>query len=250
MSYVQTCGIVLRRQLRMNVRNPVWLIIGLSQPVLYLILFGPLLKPLAGQLGYANAYAFFVPGLLVQLGIFGAFFAGFALVAEWKEGVIEGEQVTPAPRSALLAGRVARDVVLSLVQSTVLVALGYAMGLDAPLLGVAAGIGLTLLIGVACASAANALAMTTKSEDSLAPIINGGVFPVILLSGILLPMGLGPDWLRRLSDFVPTRYVVDAVRHAFHGDLTWADLGLGAGWALALAFAGLAWGTWTFRRHA
>ena len=43
--------IICRRQLRMNLRNPAWIIIGLLQPVMYLVLFGPLLKPLTAQFG-------------------------------------------------------------------------------------------------------------------------------------------------------------------------------------------------------
>jgi ABC-2 type transport system permease protein len=88
------------------------------QPILYIVLFGPLLEPLAGQLGSANAYQIFVPGILVQLGIFGALFVGFGLIAEWRAGVIESQRVTPASRTALLLGRVLRDVVVLLVQGT------------------------------------------------------------------------------------------------------------------------------------
>ena len=107
MRFVRESFIVFRRQLRMNLRNPAWVIIGLMQPILYLLLFGPLLKPLIGQFGATNAYTFFVPGMLVQLGLFGAFFAGFCLIGEWREGVIEAERVTPGePHGA--AGRPAR----------------------------------------------------------------------------------------------------------------------------------------------
>src|SRR4051794_489606 len=108
MRFLRESHIVLRRQLRMNLRNPAWVIIGMLQPVLYLLLFGPLLKPLIDQFGATNAYTFFVPGMLVQLGIFGAFFAGFSLIGEWREGVIEAERGTPASRTALLAGRALR----------------------------------------------------------------------------------------------------------------------------------------------
>jgi ABC-2 type transport system permease protein len=90
--FVRESFIVFRRQIRMNLRNPAWVIIGMLQPVLYLLLFGPLLEPLVTQFGADNAYTFFVPGLLVQLGIFGAFFAGFSLIGEWREGVIEAER--------------------------------------------------------------------------------------------------------------------------------------------------------------
>ena len=106
MSFVRESFIVFRRQIRMNLRNPAWVFIGALQPVLYLLLFGPLLKPLVSSFpgGAGNAYTFLVPGLLVQLGMFGAFFAGFGLIGEWREGVIEAERVTPASRTALLVG--------------------------------------------------------------------------------------------------------------------------------------------------
>src|SRR6188508_1641886 len=180
MTFLRESTIVFRRQIRMNLRNPAWVLIGLMQPVLYLLLFGPLLKPVAAQFGYSNSYTFFVPGLLVQLGIFGAFFAGFSLIGEWRDGVIEAERVTPASRTALLSGAVL-------------------------------GIALTLLLGAACAASSNALALTTKSEDVMAPVINMVMMPVLLLSGILLPMTLGPEWLQKVSNLMPTKHVVDAV---------------------------------------
>src|SRR6188472_3616391 len=127
----------------MNLRNPAWVFIGVMQPVLYLVLFGPLLKPLVGDFGAANAYTFLVPGLLVQLGIFGAFFAGFTLIGEWRDGVIEAERVTPASRTALLVGRLMRDVLQLGVQATVLVALGYLMGMRGPIGGIVLGIIIT-----------------------------------------------------------------------------------------------------------
>src|SRR6476661_7882160 len=164
MTFLRESTIVFRRQIRMNLRNPAWVLIGLMQPVLYLVLFGPLLKPIAAQFDYPNSYTFFVPGLLVQLGIFGAFFAGFSLIGEWRDGVIEAERVTPASRTALLAGRLYRDLLQLLVQAMILIGLGYALGMDASFGGLLLGVLLTLLIGGACAAASNALALTTKSE--------------------------------------------------------------------------------------
>jgi ABC-2 type transport system permease protein len=241
--------IVFRRQLRMNLRNPAWVIIGMLQPVLYLLLFGPLLEPLIGQFGATNAYTFFVPGMLVQLGIFGAFFAGFSLIGEWREGVIEAERVTPASRTALLVGRLYRDLLQLLVQALILIALGYALGMEAPLGGIVAGTLLTLLIGGACAAASNALALTTKSEDVMAPVINMVMMPVLLLSGILLPMSIGPAWLEKASDFMPIRHVVDGVRDAFGGDYGSSGMVWGTAWALVLFALAVWWGTATFRKE-
>lgn len=248
-TFLRETFIVFRRQIRMNLRNPAWVIIGMLQPVLYLLLFGPLLKPLVDQFGATNAYTFFVPGMLVQLGIFGAFFAGFSLIGEWREGVIEAERVTPASRTALLVGRLYRDLLQLLVQALILIALGYAMGMKASLPGLVLGTVLTLLIGGACAAASNALALTTKSEDVMAPVINMVMMPVLLLSGILLPMTIGPAWLERASDFMPIRHVVDAVRSAFGGDFSSAGLVWGTAWSVVLFALAVWWGTATFRKE-
>jgi ABC-2 type transport system permease protein len=248
-TFVRESFIVFRRQLRMNLRNPAWVLIGVMQPVLYLLLFGPLLEPLVDDLGVENPYTFLVPGLLVQLGMFGAFFAGFGLIGEWREGVVEAERVTPASRTALLVGRLSRDVAQLLVQALILVGLGWAMGMRAPVDGVVVGILLTLLVGGACAAASNALALTTKSEDVMAPVINMVMMPVLLLSGILLPMTIGPDWLERLSDFMPFRWIVDAVRDTFVGDFATSEMVWGTVWAVALFGLATWWGTAVFRRE-
>lgn len=251
MSMVRESNIVFRRQIRMNLRNPAWVLIGIMQPVLYLVLFGPLLKPLVGSFdtGTDNAYTFLVPGLLVQLGMFGAFFAGFGLIGEWREGVIEAERVTPASRTALLVGRLMRDVIQLLVQALILVGLGYLMGMRGSVGGVVLGIVITLAVGGACAAASNALALTTKSEDVMAPVINIVMMPVLLLSGILLPMTIGPSWLQKISDFMPFRYIVDAVRGSFAGDLGASSVFWGVAWAVVLAALGTWWGTSTFRKE-
>ncbi len=249
MRFLRDSFIVFRRQLRMNLRNPAWVIIGALQPVLYLLLFGPLLTPLVDQFGVDNAYTFFVPGLLVQLGIFGAFFAGFSLIGEWREGVIEAERVTPASRTALLVGRLGRDVLQLFVQALILVVLGYVMGMNASIQGLAIGVVLTLLIGGACAAASNALALTTKSEDVMAPVINMVMMPVLLLSGILLPMTIGPQWLQDASEFMPIRHVVDAVRGSFVGDFAMSTMMWGTLWTLLLFGLALWWGTRTFRKE-
>jgi ABC-2 type transport system permease protein len=111
------------------------------------------------------------------------------------------------------------------------------------------GVALTLLIGGACAAASNALALTTKSEDVMAPVINVVMMPVLLLSGILLPMTIGPLWLQHASDFMPIRHVVDAVRSAFGGDFSSSGLYWGTGWSLLLFGLAVWWGTATFRKE-
>ena len=45
--------------------------------------------------------------------------------------------------------------------------------------------------------------------------------PLLLLSGVFLPMTLAPAWLEKLSKANPLTYVLDGTRSMFAGD--WAD---------------------------
>ena len=132
MKLLRDSWLVFARQMALVLRNPVWLIVGVMQPLYFLLLFGPLLKGVANLPG-GNAYQFFVPGLLVQLAMFGTLFVGFALIAELRAGVIERMRVTPVSRLALLLGRSGRDVASLLVQAAIMTALSVPFGLTVKL---------------------------------------------------------------------------------------------------------------------
>ena len=221
MSFARDTILIFRRQLRLSLRQPAWVIIGLIQPILYLAFFGPLLHSVAsgGIPGFppGNSYSFFVPGLLIQLGLFGAAFVGFNIIADWRYGVIERMRVTPVSRLAILSGRVLRDVVALLVQALVLVLAGVAFGMRAPVGGILVGFGFVAAVAVSLSAISYTVGLLTKSEDVLAPAINMVVVPLMLLSGIMLPLTMGPGWLQGIARATPFRYIIDAMRNAFAG---------------------------------
>lgn len=244
--------LVFNRAMRQLLRNPFWIIFGLVQPVLYLVLFGPLLTRVVDQPGFpqpGDAWQIFVPALLVQMGMFGGLFVGFGLIAEWRSGVIERMRVTPASRTALLMGRVLRDTVVAVVQATLIVVGAMLFGLRVSWLGAVFGIAGVALLAIALASASYALALQVKSEDAFAPMLNAVVLPVVLLSGILLPMSLGPAWLYNLSRANPFSYIVDAERAAFLGNFASRPILIGGLVMLALVALTVWWGTRTFQRE-
>jgi ABC-2 type transport system permease protein len=244
--------LVFSRAMRLSLRNPIWVILGLMQPILYLALFGPLLEPVASAPGFppGDAWQVFVPGLLVQLGMFGAAFVGFGLIAEWRAGVVERMRVTPASRGALLLGRVLRDVVVLVVQGAVLIGSAVIFfGLDAPLQSLLTGLAIVALLGAAFSALSYGAALKMKSEDAFAPLINGVIVPVLLLSGILLPMTLAPNWLQTLAAANPLTHIVDGVRAVFRGEIGSSESLLGAGLTVALLVVGVFYGARVFRRE-
>jgi len=108
-------------------------------------------------------------------------------------------------------------VVTLIVQSTVLILAGVAFGLRAPLPAILLSYVFLVLVAVGLSSLSYATALRIKSEDAFAPLVNSVVVPLILLSGIMLPMTLGPGWLQGVARVSPFRYMIDAMREAYAG---------------------------------
>jgi ABC-2 type transport system permease protein len=219
MKLLKDTWLMFQRYLMVFLRNPAWVAIGVIQPLLYLVLFAPLLKSLVHLSGFpaGGAYNVFVPGLLIQLGLFGASGVGFGLIAELRAGVIERFRVTPVSRFALLLGRALRDIVTMMVQSLILLLLAIPFGLKPTVVGIIVMLGLVALIGLGMSSLAYAAALALKSEDSYAPLIFTLSLPLLLLSGVLLPLDLAPQWLQDIAKANPLSYAVNAARDLFNG---------------------------------
>jgi ABC-2 type transport system permease protein len=242
--------VIFLRQMRQLIRNPVWVFFGLTQPVLYLVLFGPLLKNVSGGgLGGDASWKVFVPGLLLQLAIFGAGFAGFGIIQELREGVIDRQRVTPARRLSLILGRTLQNMVTIGVQAVVLVLVAIPFGLDPSWSGVFASIVLVCVLAIGISAASYAMGLILKDEDSFAPFIQGVSLPLLLLSGILLPMSLAPAWLETASKINPLTHVVDGARSLFQGDFGDTDVLVGAVIAVVLSALLAVWGARVFQRQ-
>ena len=134
-------------------------------------------------------------------------------------GVIERLRVTPVSRVALLFGRALRDMFSIVMQSLILILIALPFGLSIHPLGVLVVLALIGLIGLLTASIAYAVALAVRSEDSYAPIVFTSTLPILLLSGVLLPMSIAPQWLQNIAAANPLLYAVDAARHIFNDNL-------------------------------
>ena len=71
---------------------------------------------------------------------------------------------------------------------------------------------------IGLASVSYATGLLVKSEDAFAPLINTVVVPLLLLSGIFLPLTLGPGWLQGIARISPFRYIIDAMLESYLGN--------------------------------
>lgn len=247
--------LVFRRHMAISLRNPAWVIIGITQPVLYLVLFGPLMEKIVSSTpGFppGDAWQILTPGLLVQLVLFGSMFAGFSLLADLSTGVLERMRVTPVRRMALLLGRVLHDMVQLLVQAVLLVLLAaLVFDLRAPLAGVVLCLVMVALMGITLSSCSYAMALILRNEEAFPPVLTSVSVPLLLLTGILVPIttDLAPDWLYVLSRLNPFAHVMDAERASFRGEYTVDTLLTGSVVLFAMTILAVWWGARTFHRE-
>ncbi|MEV6144976.1 ABC transporter permease [Streptomyces sp. NPDC051992] len=240
-------ALIFGRYARQTLRSRFQMLFGTLMPLLYLLFFGPLLDDL--PLGSAgDSWQVLIPGLLLQLALFGASFAGFSVIVEKSTGVMERMRVTPVSRLALLLGRVLRDALLFVFQAVLLVLAALVMGLRAPLPGILIGFVFVGLLTVALASLSYALAVKVATPQEFGPVINAVTMPAMLLSGLMLPMTLGPGWLDAVSRLTPLRYLVDAVRDAYVGSYATAHMLYGTLVAVVFAVVAVAVGSRVFHR--
>jgi ABC-2 type transport system permease protein len=252
MTTVRDTWLIFERSLVLSLRNPVWVIMGILQPILYLLLFGPLLTNVARMPGFPPGGAFnvFVPGILVMTALFGAAFVGFGLCDEMREGVVERMRVTPMSRVAMLLGRSLRDVTILLAQALIMVMLAIPFGLEINVAGIAVAFAMLALIGLMMSPLSYTLAIVLQTEDALAPVVNGVALPLMLLSGMMLPMSLAPQWLQTLAGFNPLYHAVSAIRALFNASFGDPEIVIGAVLLAVLSGVTIWVGSRTFGRAA
>ena len=231
-------------------RNPVWLFVGFSTPLLYLVLFTPLLDHLSTARTGASARVIdlFLPGILALLAFASGMAGGFGTIFELQAGVIERLRVTPASRFAILMGPLLSGMLMMFVFDAVVVVVAAGFGFRVNWGGLAALVALLGVLMITMSAFSVATALVTKDISSFAAIINGLNLPVLLLAGVLLPISLGPAWMRVLAHFNPLYYAVEGARAlsagAYSNPAVWQAFAV----LVPLCIVVVSWATGVFRR--
>jgi ABC-2 type transport system permease protein len=250
-SFARDVGIVMVRELRPVLHDPFSLIFGMIQPLVFLALFGPLLAGSVGATVGGDVWGWFVPAILVMTALFGTSTTGANLLFEFQTGAHERMLVTPLPRSSLLVGRALKEMVPLTGQAIVIVAVMLPFGLRVDGLGVLVGLVLLAVFGVGLGSLSYALAVAVRKQDWMFWAVQQTLlFPLMILSGMLLPLESGPAWMRVAAQFNPLAHVVAAERALFAGQFGTGAVLAGVLSTAATAAVGLLVGIRVMRRSA
>ncbi|WP_309128391.1 ABC transporter permease [Microbacterium sp.] len=239
---------VLIRELRPVVRDPFSLIFSLLQPLVFLGLFAPLLIGGSGQ-SASETLQWFVPGVLVMIVLFGTGATGSNLQYEMMTGSHERTLVAPLSRSSLLIGRALKEIAPIVLQAVIIVLIAWPFGFIAHVGGLLIGLALLAVFGVGLGSLSYTLALATKQHEWLFwGVQQALIFPLLILSGMLLPLDSGPGWMRAVASVNPVNWVVQAERALFSGDFSQSAVLWGWVSAIAVAVVGLLVGVRAMRR--
>ncbi|MFI6603945.1 ABC transporter permease [Nonomuraea sp. NPDC050536] len=231
-TFLRDTRTVFIREFTPSLREPLGLVFSMVQPLLFLFLFGSLLDGAMRN----SSWQWFVPGILIMMCLSGPLLAGYTLLVELLGGSMERMLVTPLNRSAMLVGRTMKEMVVLLCQALLIIALALPLGFRLHPAGVLGGLALLTVFGVGLGSLSYVLAIKSAPSGTLFYVISQAVlFPLLLLSGVLLPIESAPRWMRVIAAFNPVSYIVDAQRALFSGHL--ADISILYGTAASLATA-------------
>jgi ABC-2 type transport system permease protein len=218
-----------------QLHSPLSIAATLLNPVTFLLFFTPFLKSVMHAPTYGDAFRIYVPLLLCSMGLFGGLFAGFALLAAMREGVIARFRVTPLSRVGLLLGRELMYVLLIGFQAVVITVMALIFGLRVPLINFLLALivlAMMVLLGV---SISYALALFVPNERVLMNLTNGVAQPLSLLAGVLIPLSVAPLWVQDVALWNPFAWGAKGMRAIFEG-----NIGAQVVWEAGIILAGLA----------
>ncbi|MFG2526736.1 ABC transporter permease [Streptomyces sp. NPDC048516] len=232
------------RLLRNLRRMPTFLVIGLVQPVIWLLLFGQLFRSVVNLPGFTPTdggfLQFLTPGVVMMTALLASAWAGTTYLQDIDRGVMDRMLTSLASRAAMVIATMAYQAIQTLIQSMIIVAIALVSGAHFP--GGVAGVAVTLftavLLTLIFSALSDAVALLTRQQATLIAIAQFTTLPLMFLSSAVMDLGLAPAWVGHVADYNPMEWAVTAAREAMlahtNWSTVWVHLGLLAATALVM----------------
>ncbi|MEO7804959.1 MAG: ABC transporter permease [Actinomycetota bacterium] len=202
-----------RRNLIRYVRIPTLIAFSTVQPVMFVLLFayvfgGAIRTPGAKYIDYL------MPGIMIQVVVFGSTATGVGLAEDLSKGMIDRFRSLPMARSAVLAGRTLADTTRNVFVVLLMTGVGTLIGFrfHAGFLRAVAALGLAVLVGFAFCWISATIGMAVGDAETAQ--VGGFIwlFPLIFASSIFVPVETMPSWLQTVAGINPITSAVNAAR--------------------------------------
>jgi ABC-2 type transport system permease protein len=252
MDFARDTWYLFVRLLRATARMPVFVLISIVQPILWVLLFGQLFAKVTTIQGFgASSYVqFLAPGISIMTALFGAAYSGMGMLGDIDRGVLDRLLTTPVSRGALIAARILHSAFQVVIQAAIILAVACALGArpEGGLPGILTVFLAAALLGAAFAAFSNALALAARKQELVIAVMNFIVLPTTFLSSMIMSRNLMPPWIRTVSRFNPVNWAVTAARDGFQGEAP-SEIALYLGLLAAFALVCGVVATLSFNRY-
>jgi ABC-2 type transport system permease protein len=203
------------RQARNLFREPIWIVMMLVQPMIWLLLYSQLFRRVVELPGFeTSSYLdFLAPAVVVMTAFFQGTWSGMGMITDLDRGVIERFLATPARRSAIVLSQVLRSGITSAIQGVIILVVCLALGTtNGGPLGWTAIVAAAILVSAGFSGISQAIAVLTRREATMIAVANFIGLPLMFFSAMLIDFDLIPGWMQWAARFNPVQWAVDASR--------------------------------------
>ena len=238
------------RQARNLQREPIWIVMMIIQPMVWLLLYGQLFKNVTrlGGFGTGSYVTFLAPAIVVMNAFFGATWSGMSMIYDLDHKVIERFLATPASRLALVLSQIVRSALTAAIQAVIILLVSLALGvhIHTGALGWLVIIVAAILVNSVFAGISQAIALLTRREATMIAVANFIGLPLLFLSTTMIAKAQMPGWMQTAADFNPVDWGVRVAREVVLPGTSWGSVGWHLLLLLGLSAVTAAWAAQTF----
>ncbi|MBD0349086.1 MAG: ABC transporter permease [Thermoleophilia bacterium] len=240
------------RQARNLAREPIWIVMMLIQPMIWLVLYSQLFRRIVELPGFdTDSYIdFLAPAVVIMTAFFGGTWSGMGMITDLDRGVVERFLATPARRSAIVLSQVMRAAATAAIQGVIILVVALALGAqNGGPDGWAAILVAGMLVAAGFSGISQGVALLTRREATMIAVANFIGLPLMFFSAMLIDFDLIPGWMQWAARFNPVQWAVDAAREPVLADPDWPLVALSLGLLAGFTAAATAFATWAFRSY-
>lgn len=172
-----------------------------------------------GGLDYVT---FLISGMIAMTAFMGSFISGISVIWDKQFGFLKETLVAPAPRSAIIIGRIVGDSLITTIQSLIIVLLAFVFTGNINILGIPLAMMYIFMMSIGLTSIGTVISLKFQSVEGFQILVNIIIMPFMFASGVFYPVNFMPEWMKLFSTINPLTYAVHGTRYW----LTKANVGL------------------------
>ncbi|WP_054856794.1 ABC transporter permease [Vulcanisaeta sp. JCM 16159] len=185
------------------------------QPILWLVVFGPVMARVRALPTNGIPYvAFITPGVIMQSVTFVSIFYGLTIVWERESGILKKLLTMPVSRMSIVLGRSSASIIRALFQFAIITPIAIALGVRVKSNPIYLMLSLFIVVITAVGFSAFSIWIATymKTRERFMGIGQAITMPLFFASNAIYPISIMPTPIKVIVLINPLTYAVDALR--------------------------------------